>query len=87
MEQGYDKSEHKEKQRKVRASELRRCLGFARLWHKCLKLEISDLTCLLQHNNYLVPITQEVFHLMSNIQSIIRDASFHVRRLLGKRPL
>ena len=38
---------------------------------KCSKSEISDLTCLLQCDDYLAPITWEVFYLMLNIQSII----------------
>jgi hypothetical protein len=52
----------------------------------CSKSELSELTSLPRHDEYLAPITREVRFLMSNIQSVIGEAGFHVRRLLGKRP-
>jgi hypothetical protein len=52
----------------------------------CSKSELSTLTSLPQCDEFLAPVGNEVFLLMSNIQSIIGNAGFHVRRLLGKRP-
>lgn len=48
--------------------------------------ELSSLVSLPGSDSTLAPIANEVFILMSNIQSIIGNAGFHVRRLLGRRP-
>ena len=52
----------------------------------CSKSELADLTMLPKDDHYLAPIRWEIHRLMSNIQRVIGDAGFHVRRLLGKRP-
>jgi hypothetical protein len=52
----------------------------------CLKSDLTNLTSLPPHDDYLVPLVHQVFLLMSNIQSVIGNAGFHVRRLLGRRP-
>ena len=48
--------------------------------------DISALVSLPGRDDMLSPLANEVFKLMSNIQSIIGKAGYHVRRLLGRRP-
>ena len=52
----------------------------------CSKSELSALVSLPKPDEYLEPVVDQVFQLMSNIQSVIAKAGFHVRRLLGRRP-
>jgi hypothetical protein len=53
----------------------------------CSVSELVALTSLPSSGgDPLNPLRQEVLALMSNIQSVIENAGFHVRRLLGRRP-
>ncbi|KAL6297747.1 hypothetical protein BKA93DRAFT_754678 [Sparassis latifolia] len=60
--------------------------GWISLIAGCSKSELYALTAFPEDKDYLRPLAHEVFALMSKIQSIIADAGFHVRRLLGRRP-
>jgi len=48
--------------------------------------ELCELVAIPARNDDLSPVAHEVFGLMSNIQSVVSKAGFHVRRLLGRRP-
>jgi hypothetical protein len=48
--------------------------------------ELSPLTSLTKDGENLKCISRDVIALMSNIQTAIGTAGYHVRRLLGKRP-
>ena len=48
--------------------------------------ELYALVTLPRHDDTLSPIASEVLVLMSNVQNVIANAGFHVRRLLGRRP-
>ncbi len=48
--------------------------------------ELSLLTCLSKGGEDMKSVSREVTALMSNIQTTIGTAGYHVRRLIGKRP-
>lgn len=52
----------------------------------CSPSELSLLTCLPKEDQVLKSTASDVVGLMSNIQTAIGTAGYHVRRLLGRRP-
>lgn len=52
----------------------------------CSASELSLLTAPPKEGELLRPVARQVIALMSNIQTAIGTAGYHVRRLLGKRP-
>lgn len=52
----------------------------------CSKSELLALTALPSCEDGLSAMRPEVLAVMMNIQAIISNSGFHVRRLLGRRP-
>jgi hypothetical protein len=61
--------------------------GWIRHLSGCSRSELSLLIAPPREDEVLQPVAHEVIALMSNIQAAIGMAGYHVRRLLGRRPV